>query len=165
VEEIVGAVERLSSMKIGALIAVEGEVGLDEYAQSGNRLQARVSREILGAIFTPNSPLHDGAVIISGDTIKAAGAILPLNRAPVPDRTLGTRHRAAIGLSEDTDAVVVVVSEETGRVSVASGGVLRKEVDGASLREAIAGAVPRPAENQGTERSAGRALARALRLP
>ena len=104
-------------------------------------------------------------MIISGDTIKAAGAILPLNRAPVPDRTLGTRHRAAIGLSEETDAVVVVVSEETGRVSVASGGVLRKGVDGASLREAIAGAVPRPAENQRTGRNAGRALARALRLP
>ena len=165
VEEIAGAVERLSSKKIGALVAVEGEVGLDEYARSGNRLQARVSREILGAIFTPNSPIHDGAVIIAGDTIKAAGAILPLNRVPVPDRTLGTRHRAAIGLSEETDAVVVVVSEESGRVSVASRGMLRKGVDGAGLREAIAGAVPRPSENRETGGSAGRALARALRLP
>ena len=163
VEEIAGAVERLSSMKIGALIAVEGEVGLDEYAQSGSRLQARVSREILGAIFTPNSPLHDGAVIIAGDTIKAAGAILPLNRAPVPDRSLGTRHRAAIGLSEETDAVVVVVSEETGRVSVATAGALRKGVDGAGLREAIAGVVPRPAAGRDGS-NAGRALARALRL-
>lgn len=164
VEEIAGAVERLSSMKIGALIAVEGEVGLDEYAQSGSRLQARVSREILGAIFTPNSPLHDGAVIIAGDTIKAAGAILPLNRAPVPDRSLGTRHRAAIGLSEETDAVVVVVSEETGRVSVATAGALRKGVDGAGLREAIAGVVPRPAAGKRDGSNAGRALARALRL-
>ncbi len=164
VEEIAGAVERLSSMKIGALIAVEGEVGLDEYAQSGSRLQARVSREILGAIFTPNSPLHDGAVIIAGDTIKAAGAILPLNRAPVPDRSLGTRHRAAIGLSEETDAVVVVVSEETGRVSVATAGALRKGVDGAGLREAIAGVVPRPAAGKRDSRNGGRALARALRL-
>ena len=165
VEEIAGAVERLSDMKIGALLAVEGEVGLDEYAQSGSRLQARVSREILGAIFTPNSPLHDGAAIISGDTIKAARAILPLNRAPVPDRTLGTRHRAAIGLSEETDAVVVVVSEESGRVSVASGGMLRKGVDGAGLREAIARAGPRRTENREAGGSAGRALARALRLP
>ena len=164
VEEIAGAVERLSSMKIGALIAVEGEVGLDEYAQSGSRLQARVSREILGAIFTPNSPLHDGAVIIAGDTIKAAGAILPLNRAPVPDRSLGTRHRAAIGLSEETDAVVVVVSEETGRVSVATAGALRKGVDGAGLREAIAGVVPRPTAGKRDGSNAGRALARALRL-
>lgn len=165
VEEIAGAVERLSDMKIGALLAVEGEVELDEYAQSGSRLQARVSREILGAIFTPNSPLHDGAAIISGDTIKAAGAILPLNRAPVPDRTLGTRHRAAIGLSEETDAVVVVVSEETGRVSVASRGTLRKGVDGAGLREAIARAGPRRTEDREAGGSAGRALARALRLP
>lgn len=165
VEEIAGAVERLSDMKIGALLAVEGEVGLDEYAQSGSRLQARVSREILGAIFTPDSPLHDGAVIISGDTIKAAGAILPLNRAPVPDRTLGTRHRAAIGLSEETDAVVAVVSEESGRVSVASRGMLRKGVDGAGLREAIAGAGPPRTENREAGGSAGRALARALRLP
>ena len=164
VEEIAGAVERLSNMKIGALLAVEGEVGLDEYAQSGHPLQARVSREILGAIFTPDSPLHDGAVIISGDTIKAAGAILPLNRAPVPDRTLGTRHRAAIGLSEETDAVVVVVSEESGRVSVASRGMLRKGVDGAGLREAIAVAGPRRTEDREAGGSAGRALARALRL-
>ena len=165
VEEIVGAVERLSSMRIGALVAIEGEVGLDEYARSGSPLQARVSREILGAIFTPDSPLHDGAVIISGDTIKAAGAILPLNRTPVPDGTLGTRHRAAIGLSEETDAAVVVVSEESGRVSVATGGVLRKGVDGAELREAIAGVAPRPPEDQEDSRGVGRALARALRLP
>jgi len=166
VEEIAGAAERLSSTKIGALIALEGDVGLDEYAQTGSPLRARVSRVLLGAIFTPNAPLHDGAVIVSGDTIKAAGAILPLNRAPVPDRTLGTRHRAAIGLSEETDAVVVVVSEETGRISVASRGVLEKGVDGAGLRKAIAGAGPRA--TTGTREpagSAGRALARALRLP
>ena len=165
VEEIAGAAERLSSMRIGALIAMEGDVGLDEYAQTGNPLRARVSRVLLAAIFTPNSPLHDGAVIVSGDTIKAAGAILPLNRAPVPDRTLGTRHRAAIGLSEETDAVVVVVSEETGRISVASRGMLQKGVDGAGLREAIAGASLRPSEDREADHGAGRALARALRLP
>ncbi len=164
VEEIAGAAEHLSDMKIGALIALQGEVGLDEYAQTGSRLQARVSREILGAIFTPNSPLHDGAVIVSGDIIKAAGAILPLNRAPVSDRTLGTRHRAAVGLSEETDAVVVVVSEETGRISVASRGALRKNLDGAGLREALAGGVPPKAQGRRPD-GGGRALARMFRLP
>ena len=165
VEEIAGAAQRLSGRRVGALIALEGEVGLDEYAQTGSRLQARVSREILGAIFTPNSPLHDGAVIVSGDTIKAAGAILPLNRVTVPDRTLGTRHRAAIGLSEETDAVVVVVSEETGRISVASRGMLRKDLDGASLRQAIAGAVPGPVEGREPGGGEGRSLARMFRFP
>ena len=171
VEEIAGAAEDLSKEKTGGLIALQGEVGLDEYTREAHPLRARVSRALLRAIFTPGSPLHDGAVIVSGDAIIAAGAILPLNRVPVPDRTLGTRHRAAIGLSEETDALVVAVSEETGRISVASRGVLRKGVDGKSLRAAIEGVAPRPGEGRRPGeswwpgRSAGRALARALRLP
>jgi diadenylate cyclase len=141
VDEIVEAVEHLSRSKIGAIIAVENEVGLDEYGTSGSPIQARVSAEMLNTIFTPYSPLHDGAVLIAGDVITAAGAILPLTQRPIADKTLGTRHRAAMGLSEETDAVVIVVSEETARVSVARGGYLETGVDGSRLREILA-AIP-----------------------
>ncbi len=142
VDEILGSVEQLSRSKIGAIIAIQRDVGLDEYAQTGSAVHARVSKEILNTIFTPNSPLHDGAVIISADTITAAGAILPLTQFSVSDKSLGTRHRAAIGLSEETDAVVIVVSEETSRISVALGGRLEKGVETPRLREIISGSVP-----------------------
>jgi diadenylate cyclase len=141
-DEIVEAVEQLARSKIGAIIAIEREVGLDEYAQTGSSLDARVSKEILTTIFTPYSPLHDGAVLVAGDQIKAAGAILPLTQYSVPDKSLGTRHRAAIGLSEETDAVVIVVSEETARVSVAQGGRLERDVEPDRLREMLLGALP-----------------------
>jgi diadenylate cyclase len=141
-DEIVEAVARLSRGRIGAIIAVERDVGLDEYAETGSPVRARVSAEMLATIFTPNSPLHDGAVIISGDLIRTAGAILPLTQSPVADRSLGTRHRAALGLSEETDAVVIVVSEETARVSVATGGRLERDVDTEQLRQILAGALP-----------------------
>lgn len=140
VEEIVEAVAELSRGKVGAIIAVENDVGLDEYAQTGSPLDARVSSEILTTIFTPYSPLHDGAVLIVGDQIKAAGAILPLSQSPPPDRTLGTRHRAAIGLSEETDAIVIVVSEETAQISVARGGRLRRDITPDEVRETLEGA-------------------------
>ncbi len=141
-DEIVEAVERLSRSRIGAIIAVEQDVGLDEYAQTGSRVQARVSAEMLATIFTPYSPLHDGAVLIRGDEIQTAGAILPLTQSSVPDRSLGTRHRAALGLSEETDAVVIVVSEETSLVSVAVGGRLERDVGPERLRAMLAGASP-----------------------
>jgi len=143
-DEIAEAVARLSRGRIGAIIAVEREVGLDEYAETGSPVQARVSAEMLATIFTPNSPLHDGAVLISGDLIRTAGAILPLTQSSVSDRSLGTRHRAALGLSEETDAVVIVVSEETARVSVATGGRLERDVDSEKLRQILAGALPAP---------------------
>lgn len=142
VDEIVEAVERLSRTKVGAILALEQNVGLEEYAQAGSPVEARVSAEMLTTIFTPYSPLHDGAVLISGDQIKAAGAILPLTQYSVSDRSLGTRHRAALGLSEETDAVVIVVSEETARVSVARGGRLERDVTPERLREILEGAVP-----------------------
>jgi len=94
------------------------------------------------AIFTPNSPMHDGAVLVSGDQIRCAGAILPLTQFAVSDRSLGTRHRAALGLSEETDAVVVVVSEETARVSVARSGRMERGVSPQRLREILEGALP-----------------------
>ena len=142
VDELVQAVEQLLRSKIGAIIAIEHDVGLDEYANTGSKIDARVSSEMITTIFTPYSPLHDGAVIIQGDHIKAAGAILPLTQYSPADRSLGTRHRAAIGLSEETDAVVIVVSEETARVSVARAGRLERDVDPDRLREVLTGALP-----------------------
>jgi diadenylate cyclase len=139
VDEILAAVQQLARSKIGAIIAIENEVGLDEYAATGSRVDARVSSEMLTTIFTPYSPLHDGAVILQGDQIKAAGAILPLTQYSIADKTLGTRHRAALGLSEETDAVVIVVSEETARVSVARRGRLDRDVDTERLRELLGG--------------------------
>src|SRR4051812_18433840 len=139
VDEILEAVEQLTRSKIGAIIAIENDVGLDEYAATGSKVDARVSSEMLTTIFTPYSPLHDGAVILQGDRIKAAGAILPLTQYSIADKTLGTRHRAALGLSEETDAVVIVVSEETARVSVARRGRLERDVDLERLRELLSG--------------------------
>ncbi len=134
---LAAAAEQLSRSKTGAIMAVEREIGLEEYAATGTPVRAPVSPELLATIFTPYSPLHDGAVIIRGDTIIAAGCILPLTQFPVPDRSLGTRHRAAIGLSEETDALVVVVSEETGAISVAHRGRLERDVQGDRLRELL----------------------------
>jgi diadenylate cyclase len=139
VDEVVQAVTDLARLKRGAIIAIQGEVGLDEYADTGSPVDAPVSAEILKTIFTPYTPLHDGAVIINGGRIVTAGAILPLTQSPVSDKSLGTRHRAALGLSEETDAVVVVVSEETSRISVARGGRLELGIDEARLREILSG--------------------------
>jgi diadenylate cyclase len=139
VEELIEAVERLSRAKIGAIIAVERDVGLEEYADTGTRTQARVGADILISLFAPYGPLHDGAVLIQGDTIIAAGVILPLTQYPVTDRQLGTRHRAALGLSEETDALVIVVSEETSQISLAQRGRLERNVTVDRLRQAVAG--------------------------
>ncbi len=139
VEELVEGVERLSRAKIGGIIAIQREVGLDEYAETGTRIQARVSSDIILSIFAPYGPLHDGAVLVSGDTLIAAGVILPLTQFPVADRSLGTRHRAAIGLSEETDSLVIVVSEETAQVSMAQRGRLERNVSPERLRAALAG--------------------------
>lgn len=141
-EEIVEAAERLSSARHGAIIAIEREIGLDEYAETGSKVDARVSAEMLTTIFTPYSPLHDGAVLIAGDQIRTAGAILPLTQSTVKDRSLGTRHRAALGLSEETDAIVLVVSEETAQLSVAIAGRLERGVSPDRLRAIVEGAGP-----------------------
>jgi len=149
VDEIVEAVERLQRAKVGAIIAIEQELGLEEYAATGTRIEARVSADILVSIFAPYGPLHDGAVLISGPTIIAAGVILPLTQFPVADRTLGTRHRAALGLSEETDALVIVVSEESAQVSLAHRGRLERNVDLARLHEVLAGGPARRAALRG----------------
>jgi diadenylate cyclase len=141
-EEVVEAAERLARARHGAIIAIEQEIGLGEYAETGSSVDARVSAEMLTTIFTPYSPLHDGAVLISGDQIRAAGAILPLTQSSIRDRSLGTRHRAALGLSEETDAIVVVVSEETAQLSVALGGRLERDVTPERLRAIVEGVAP-----------------------
>jgi diadenylate cyclase len=141
VEELVEAVERLTRAKIGAIIAIQRDVGLDEYAETGTRIHARVGADLVVSLFAPYGPLHDGAVLIEGDTIIAAGVILPLTQFPVSDKSLGTRHRAALGLSEETDALVVVVSEETSQISLAHRGRLARNVSLESVRAALAGGV------------------------
>ena len=141
VDELVEAVTELARLKRGAIIAIQGEVGLEEYGDTGSPVDAPVSAEMLKTIFTPYTPLHDGAVIINGGRIVTAGAILPLTQLPVRDKALGTRHRAALGLSEETDATVIVVSEETSRISVARGGRLEVGIDETRLREMLSGPV------------------------
>lgn len=166
VDELVKAVERLSRARIGAIVAVEGEVGLGEYAEKGTPINAPVSADLLTTIFTPYSPLHDGAVVIRGDQILAAGCILPLTQFPISDKSLGTRHRAALGLSEETDAYVVVVSEETSQISLAHRGVLRRGLDPERLRarlvarREVAGEAERE-EGRGPEASAAAVLSEA----
>jgi diadenylate cyclase len=138
-DEIVAALERLSQSGIGAIIAVEREMGLGEYVESGSALQAKVSADLLATIFTPYTPLHDGAVVIRGDTVIGAACILPLSQAQITDRSLGTRHRAALGLAEETDAIVLVVSEETSTISVAVDGHLRRSMTLAQIRSLLTG--------------------------
>lgn len=144
-EEIADASERLSRNGIGAIIAIEGEVPLQEFIATGSPLQAKVSADLLLTIFTPYSPMHDGAVIIRGDTIVAAGCILPLSEGSMLDRDLKTRHRAALGLTEETDATVVVVSEETSSLSAAVGAKLWRDLTVSQLREVLGGGEPRAA--------------------
>jgi diadenylate cyclase len=137
-EELAEAADRLSRAGTGAIIAVEGEVGLADYLASGTPLSAKVSADLVTTIFTPYSPLHDGALIVRGDTIVGAGCILPLTQFPVDDKALGTRHRAALGLSEETDALVIVISEETSAVSVARRGALERGISLPRLKELLA---------------------------
>ena len=138
-EEIAKAVERLSRSAIGAIIAVEREVRLDDYLESGTAMHASVSADLLATIFSPYSPLHDGAVLVRGEEIVGAGCILPLTQNPVADRSLGTRHRAAIGLSEESDALVLVVSEETAIISLARAGTLIRGLDADQVSAALSG--------------------------
>lgn len=138
-DEIADAVERLSQRGTGALIAVERESGLGDYVESGTPMDATLSADLLMTIFTPYSPLHDGAVIVRGDKIIGAGCILPLSQRPLPDRSLGTRHRAALGLAEETDALVVVLSEETSTISVAHGEELVRSLTPGQLRDILSG--------------------------
>lgn len=137
IEEVVAACERLARNKHGALIVLERQTGLQDYADKGVAIDAEVTRQLLLTLFYPNSPMHDGAVIIRGGRIVAAGTVLPLSDN-VPDPTpYGTRHRAALGISEYSDAVSVVVSEERGTISIASNGHLISNVTPERLRKLL----------------------------
>ncbi len=134
VEEIVEAVASLARQKIGALIVLERETGLNEVVETGSKIQGLVSSGLLINIFIPNTPLHDGAVIIKENIIKAAGCFLPLTDNINLSKDLGTRHRAALGISEKSDAVAIIVSEETGAISAADNGSLSRYLDIKTLR-------------------------------
>jgi len=145
VSESIRAIERLSARKTGALIAFEREVGLEDYAATGVRINGEVSAEFLQSIFYPNSPLHDGAAIVRGNHVIAAGCLLPLPEEGIVRERLGTRHRAALGLSLASDALVLVVSEETGAISVIEEGKITRNLDGDSLRRRVSLKVSAPA--------------------
>ncbi len=134
VSEILLAVEELADRKIGALIVLERDIGLRTFIESGVRLDARISRDLLLSIFQPGLPLHDGAAIAQKDRLAAAACFLPLTTNPTLSRKLGTRHRAAIGITEETDCLSLVVSEETGRISIATFGEL---IQGLSIPDAM----------------------------
>ncbi len=137
-EEIVRAAISLSNRKIGALIAIERDTSLKDFVEMGTPLDAKVSKEILLSLFHPTSPIHDGAVVIRGNRIVAAGCFLPITMSPEISRSLGTRHRAGLGLTEETDAVVIIISEETGDVSMAINGKLETYLDMGTLRDVLA---------------------------
>ena len=134
---VLKAAESLAARRIGALIVFERTTGLRHYAELGVGLDALVSPELLGGIFLPYSPLHDGAVFVRGNRVVAAGCFLPLSRNMQLGRALGTRHRAALGISEETDAAALVVSEETGRISVVAEGHIETPLDGETLRRRL----------------------------
>lgn len=134
-EELVRAVAALAKNKIGALLVFERETGLNDYIETGIKIDGLVSSEFLTNIFIPNTPLHDGAAIVRGNRVMAAGCILPLSEDRSLGKELGTRHRAALGISEQADALVVVVSEETGTISVAQGGRLVRFLEPQALTD------------------------------
>ena len=140
-EEIILAATTLASKKIGALIVVERNIGLKNYAESGIELDAVPTYDLLVTIFSPNTPLHDGAVIVQQDRIIAAGCFLPLTLDPHLSKELGTRHRAAIGITEETDAIAIIVSEETGIISAALEGKITRNMDGAGLHRLLQAAM------------------------
>jgi diadenylate cyclase len=137
-DAVLAGCEILASRRIGALIAIEGRQTLRMYEENAKPVDALLTPELLVSIFTPGGPLHDGAAIVRGNRISSANAFLPLTSSADPALQHGTRHRAAIGLSEESDAVVIVISEENGSIAVALDGVLRESVDGATLLTLLA---------------------------
>src|SRR6516164_4275835 len=136
-DDIVLAANLFSQNQTGALIVIEREIGLRTYIESGVPLDARLSYDLLATIFRPSAPLHDGAVIVQKDRVAAAACFLPLSMNPVLSTQLGTRHRAAIGITEETDAIAVVVSEETGAISLTVAGNIERDLTVAKLRERL----------------------------
>jgi len=155
-EEIVLALVQLSNTKTGALVVVERDIGLRTFIESGVVLDAMLSRDLLLSIFQNGSALHDGAVIVKGDRVAAAACFLPLSVKPVLARKMGTRHRAAIGVTEETDCLALVVSEETGRMSVAAGGEIELDLSQKEVEDRISHHMSRRRDTP---------LTRGMRLP
>ena len=141
IEEVTDAVRNLASRRVGALIVLEREVGLNEYIEIGTRLDARVSRELIESVFLPGSPIHDGALVIQKRRVTAVRCLLPLSANPNLRTTMGTRHRAAIGVTEETDAVAIVVSEQEGTIALVVGGNLTERLEASRLGNALEGLV------------------------
>jgi len=166
VDEIVKAVFRMSRRKVGALIALEREVGLQNFIERGTRIDGMISSQLLSSIFFPGSELHDGAVIIQKERIAAAGCLFPLSDNPNLSPMFGTRHRAGLGLTEETDAIVVVVSEETGAVSFAHAGIMERPLNAQELKVLLfkyyaqLEAIDLPDLDREAERAAGRPVVR-----
>ncbi len=137
IEEITRATVTLAGRRVGALIVLARDVGLNEYVEGGTRLDAQITKELILSIFLPTAPLHDGALILHQGRMVAAGCLLPLTTNPNVSKTLGTRHRAAIGLTEETDAVVIVVSEEEGKISLVREGRITRDLDAGVLRSTL----------------------------
>lgn len=137
IEEMIRASVSLANKKIGAIIVIERNTELKDLIEMGVPLDAKITRELITSIFLPYSPIHDGAIIIKDDRIMAAGCFLPLTLATNISKSLGTRHRAAIGVTEESDAVTIVVSEETGAISVCTGGSITRELDANALRRLL----------------------------
>ena len=147
VEELVKASKALSATKTGALMVIERKMGLNDVSDTGIKLDAMITSELIGNIFFVNTPLHDGAAISRGKRIYSAGCLLPLTEKTGLSKELGTRHRAAIGISEQCDALVLVVSEETGTISIAENGKLTRHLDGESLTKILRPAFVHPHKN------------------
>lgn len=137
IEDISLTCSKLAKAKLGALIVIQREVGLDDFLEEAVLLDANLTRKLLFSLFVKESPLHDGAVLVDGDRIKAAGCVLPLSFNPDLDPNLGTRHRAALGLSERSDAIIIIVSEENGSISLAREGRLIRNLDASLLRDSL----------------------------
>lgn len=137
IDEVAQAAMALTDRHVGALIVIEREVGLNEYMEIGTRLDARVSRELVESVFLPHSPIHDGALVIQKGRVTAVRCLLPLSTNPNLRKTWGTRHRAALGVTEETDAVAIVISEQEGTAALVVGGNVTENIEGARLRSAL----------------------------
>lgn len=157
ISEITEATVNMSKERIGALIVLERTTELGEYSKNGTLIDSQISAALIENIFVPNTPLHDGAIIIKSERIHSAACVLPLTSNTNLSRELGTRHRAALGMSEVSDAVVIVVSEETGKISVAINGTLTRNLDAVSLHRAIKRALtPKESEPRAKSKFWGR---------
>jgi diadenylate cyclase len=150
VEEVCSAADTMSGRHIGALIVMERYIGLSEFLEGAIRLDALVTKELLVTLFWPHTPTHDGAVILQGDRAVSAGCLLPLSRNPNLDPALGTRHRAAVGITEQSDALALVVSETSGQISLAQGGKLRLNLSRLQLRQTLRDLLETPANHKGS---------------